>query len=74
MRTRIILNCTTETVKLHSLLYVRYLTLHAYEQQVGCQLSPVSLGLLFVDPVPVETKEVKNNLLPYCVIQGLLQI
>lgn len=50
------------------------LTLHAYEQQVGCQLPPVSLGLLFVDPVPVKTKKVKNNFVPYCVIQGLLQI
>lgn len=49
-------------------------TLHANEQKVGCQLSPVSLGLLFVDPVPVKTEEVKDNLLPYCVIQGLLQI
>lgn len=53
---------------------LEFLTLHAYEQQVRCQLSPVSLGLLLVDPVPVETKEVNNNLLPYCVIQGLLQI
>lgn len=52
--------------------YVRSLTLHAYEQQVGCQLPPVSLGLLLVDPVPVKTEEVKNNLFPYCVIQGLL--
>lgn len=54
--------------------YVRTLTLHANEQQVGCQLPPAPLGLLLVDPVPVETKEVNNNLLPYCVIQGLLQI
>lgn len=53
---------------------VRSLTLHAYEQQVGCQLSPVPLGLLLVDPVPVETEEIENNLLPYCVVQGLLQI
>lgn len=63
-----------ETAFLYEVDTVGALTLHAYEQQVGCQLSPVSLGLLLVDPVPVETKEVNNNLLPHCVIQGLLQI
>lgn len=44
------------------------LTLHANKQQVGRQCSPVSLGLLFVDPVPIETKKIDNNLLSYCVI------
>lgn len=49
-------------------------TLHAYEQEVGCQLPPVSLGLLLVDPVPVEPKKVENDFVPNCVVQGLLQI
>ena len=61
-------------MRLHSFDCKRALTLHADEQQVGCQLSPASLGLLLVDPVPVETEEVNNNLFPHCVIQGLLQI
>lgn len=52
----------------------RSLTLHANEQQVGCQLSPVPLGLLFVDPVPVKTEKVDDNLFTHRVIQGLLQI
>lgn len=52
----------------------RHIALHAYEQEVGCQLSPASLGLLLVDPVPVKTKKVNNDLLSYCVVQRLLQI
>lgn len=74
MRTHNAVRCTTATAKQRSSSHLRLLTLHADEQQVGCQLSPVSLGLLLVDPVPVETKEVENNLLPNCVVQGLLQI
>lgn len=52
--------------------WLQELTLHAYKQQVGCQLAPVPLGLLFVDPVPVETKKVNDYLFSYCVIQSLL--
>ena len=51
-----------------------YLTLHAYEQQIGRQLSPVPLGLLLVNPVPVESQKVHHDLPAHCVVQGLLQV
>lgn len=51
-----------------------FLTLHAYEEQVGGELAPVPFALLLVDPVPVETQEVHYDLPAHGVVQGLLQI
>ena len=52
----------------------RCLTFHAYEQQIGGQLPPATLSLLLINPVPVKTQEVHDNLPAHSVIERLLQI
>lgn len=56
------------------LLSERFLTFHADEQQIGRQLPPATLSLLLINPVPVKTQEVHDNLPAHSVIECLLQI
>ncbi len=49
-------------------------TFHAYEQQIWGQRSPVSFSLLFVNPVPIESKEIHHYFTANCIIQSLLQV
>lgn len=56
------------------MLLEAFLTFHADEQQVRGQLPPATFPLLFIDPVPVKTQEVHDNLPPDGVIECLLQI
>lgn len=51
-----------------------FLTFHANEQQVRGQLPPATFSLLLINPVPVKTQEVHDNLPPHGVIERLLQI
>lgn len=56
------------------LLSEKFLTFHADEQQIGGQLSPATLSLLLINPVPVKTQEIHDNLPAHSVIECLLQI
>lgn len=56
------------------MLLKRFLTFHANEQQIGGQLPPATLSLLLINPVPVKTQEVHDNLPAHGVIECLLQI
>lgn len=56
------------------LLSERFLTFHANKQQVRGQLPPATLSLLLINPVPVKTQEVHDNLPAHSVIECLLQI
>lgn len=51
-----------------------FLTFHANEQQVRGQLPPATFSLLLINPVPVKTQEVHDNLPSHGVIERLLQI
>lgn len=56
------------------MLLEAFLTFHADEQQVRGQLPPATFPLLFINPVPVKTQEVHDNLSTHGVIECLLQI
>ncbi len=49
-------------------------TFHAYEQQIWGQRSPGSFNLLFVNPVPIESKKIHHYFSAYCIIESLLQV